>query len=230
MGQMAVKKKEAIEHYQGDAGQKYYEQCQANRSWKLDKHKADFLSLYIKPTDTVLDFGCGRGRILSYVPCAKRYGLEINPVPAADARDAGLEVFNDPADIPEGLVDVVMSNHCLEHIINVHEKIADFKRILKPGGRVVLVVPAENPGSRFFKRWKPHDMDQHLYSWTPLSFGNLVQACGFEIEEAYHKTLGYSRFIEFLFPLRPLYDLGRWLISIIKDRYELVVVARMPNS
>ena len=224
-----AQKLDATQHYQGKAGEKYYAECQKNRSDKIDQHKADFLSQYIKPSDEVLDFGCGRGGILSKISCAKRYGLEINPAPAADARANGLEIFSDPKDIPDHCVDVVMSNHCLEHIINVHEIIADFKRILKPGGRLVLIVPGEKPNSRFFNHWHANDMDKHLYAWTPLAFGNLVSACGFDVQDSYFKPLGYSRYIEFLFPVRPLYNLARSAVSLVMDRYEICLTAKLPD-
>ena len=96
------------DHYTGEGGQHYYDSYQMRRSDIVDQHKADFFASHISPDETVLDFGCGRGGILSKIPCAKRYALEINPASAKDARANGLEVFSDPKDIPDNLVDVVI--------------------------------------------------------------------------------------------------------------------------
>ena len=34
---------------------------------------------HIKPTDHVIDFGCGGGHLLAALPCAARMGVEVNP-------------------------------------------------------------------------------------------------------------------------------------------------------
>ena len=44
---------------------------------------------------------------------------------------------------PDHSVDCVFSSHCLEHIQYGHEAIRDWHRVLKIGGHIVCVVPAE---------------------------------------------------------------------------------------
>jgi hypothetical protein len=49
--------------------------------------------------------------------------------------------------------------------------------LLKSGGCLHMVVPCESIS------WKydADDINQHVYSWSPQSLGNLVKAAGFEI-------------------------------------------------
>lgn len=45
------------------------------------------------PFETVVDLGCGNGRLLSQVPARRRIGVECDPAAAAAARSRGIEVL-----------------------------------------------------------------------------------------------------------------------------------------
>ena len=132
---------------------------------------------FIEPTQSVLDFGCGGGYLLAALKCAKRLGVEPNPSAADVARGNGVTVFERAADIPSAFVDVVISNHALEHALRPLEELQHLRRALKPNGRLVLVVPCETDAVKYNK----DDINQHLYSWSPMCAGNLVQAAGFDV-------------------------------------------------
>src|SRR4051812_32008543 len=68
---------------------------------------------HIKPTDEVLDFGCGGGYLLKNIDCKRKLGVEINAHARSVARDNGVEVFASLNEVPASSVDVVISNHCL---------------------------------------------------------------------------------------------------------------------
>jgi SAM-dependent methyltransferase len=46
--------------------------------------------------------------------------------------------------IPSGMYDFVLSAHMLEHTANPLRALAEWKRLLKPGGEMVLVIPARD--------------------------------------------------------------------------------------
>lgn len=156
---------------------------------------------FIKPTDVVLDFGCGGGYILSGIPCARRLGIEINPHAAQIARGNGLTVFGNLQEVTER-PDVIISSHALEHTHEPLEVLRTLARILKPGGRLVLVTPYErNVG------WKPGDINNHLFTWSPMNLGNLATLAGFQVDDcqviyhrfpprsqAWHKLVGPTAF------------------------------------
>lgn len=134
---------------------------------------------FINPDDRVLDFGCGGGFLLSQLDCAERAGIEINPAAREQAAQLGITTYASIQDVPDGFATVLISNHALEHVPNPEETLRALQGKLAPGGRVVIVVP-HDPMLPF----SADDPDHHLYTWTPLTLGNLLQAAGYEVERA----------------------------------------------
>lgn len=98
----------------------------------------------ISPEDVVLDFGCGGGYLLKELSCAEKLGVETNPAAAEVAQQNGVDVFATTTGLPDASVDMVISNHALEHTRHPLQELQEIHRILKPGGRIVLVVPSES--------------------------------------------------------------------------------------
>lgn len=142
---------------------------QANR-FKFQSH--------VRPSDRVLDFGCGGGFLLAAIPCAERKGVEINPVARAEAMRNGIDAVPSSEEVPDDWADVVISNSCLEHCESPLAELKQLLRKLKPGGKFVLVVPHETIGWRY----RPGDINQHIYTWSPMALGNLVALAGFDIK------------------------------------------------
>ncbi|MFK7967474.1 MAG: class I SAM-dependent methyltransferase [Burkholderiaceae bacterium] len=142
---------------------------------------ADKFSDAVKPTDTVIDFGCGGGFLLAELNCARRIGIEPNDSAAARLAANGVERFSDPRaacdGLGEGVADIIISNNALEHTLNPLQEIKDLRRLLKPGGRVVFIVPCDS--LRY--RYNPKDIHYHLFSWSPQNCGNLFTEAGFEV-------------------------------------------------
>lgn len=156
---------------------------------------------FVKPTDVVLDFGCGGGYILAGLACRGRYGVEVNPIARIEAERV-LKVYPAVADLPADVAfDLVISHHALEHVDNPLRELEQLRSRLRPGGRMVFVVPSEIwPKQRTYR---PGDISQHLYTWTPLSLGNLFTRAGLVVERAelvMHRTLPKSPIV---YPLMP---------------------------
>jgi len=71
----------------------------------------------------------------------------------------------------------VISNHALEHVDCPLETLVDLLPKIKRNGHVVFVVPHEGPRNK----WQPNDINQHLYTWNPMTLGNLFSKAGFRI-------------------------------------------------
>lgn len=215
--------------YTGEKGQEYYDMRAVRRSDFLQKRRASHFQPFIKPADIVLDFGCGTGGVLSNLECQKKIGVEVNEPSANEARAKELEIFENIQAIEDNLVDVVISNHALEHVPDPAYQIKEIGRVLKSGGKTVLVVPAESPAFYRFSKWKHNDPDRHLFSWTPLSFGNLISQCGFDVEKSYRRPIGYSKYIEFLAGKNETaFQIARRCVAFLLQRYEVVCIARKP--
>jgi SAM-dependent methyltransferase len=135
---------------------------------------------YISATSKVLDFGCGGGFLLKNLRCGHRVGVEVNPAAAEFARKNGAEVFGRVEDVPDEYVDVIISNHALEHALQPLEELKSLHRKLAPGGKIVFVVPCESVSCSY----KSNDINHHLYSWSPMCLGNLFSEAGFSVLES----------------------------------------------
>jgi SAM-dependent methyltransferase len=133
---------------------------------------------HVAATDHVVDFGCGGGFMLAALTCSARLGVEVNPVARREAERQGVPTVASAEQVPDEWADVVISNSALEH---VEHPLAELRKIvpkLRHGGRLVVVVPMETLDARF----APGDVNQHLYTWSPLNLGNLVTAAGLVVE------------------------------------------------
>ncbi|MGH8161829.1 MAG: class I SAM-dependent methyltransferase [Gammaproteobacteria bacterium] len=135
---------------------------------------------YIGNNSDVLDFGCGGGFLLGRLRCRKKVGVEVNPSAAEAAKRRRIEVFNSVAEVPDDYVDVIISNHALEHTLYPLEELRSLHRKLRKGGKIVFVVPCESISYHY----KPNDINHHLYSWSPMCIGNLFTEAGFAVIES----------------------------------------------
>ena len=135
---------------------------------------------FVREEDEVLDFGCGGGFLLKSLQCKTRAGVEVNPAAAATARENGLEVYSRVEDVPDESVDVIVSNNALEHTLHPFAELKGLYAKLRAGGKIVFVVPCENISYRY----RPGDINHHLYSWSPMCLGNLFTEAGFTLIES----------------------------------------------
>ena len=142
-------------------------------------NKTKFLK-YISEDHTVLDFGCGGGFLLKQLNCKNRIGVEINPSAAEQARKNGIKVYSNTQDVPDNSVDVIISNNALEHTLRPLDELKALKSKLKPGGRVIFVVPCESINYSYV----PKDVNHHLYSWSPMCLGNMFTEAGYSLIES----------------------------------------------
>jgi SAM-dependent methyltransferase len=184
---------------------------------------------HISSSSKVLDFGCGGGFLLKGLSCAKRVGVEVNPAAVETARNNGIEVFTRVADVPDEYVDLIISNSALEHTLQPLEELKALYRKLQTGGKIVFVVPCESISLRY----RPDDVNHHLYSWSPMCLGNLFSEAGFSVVEskAYiHKWPPKYRFIAAMGG-RPLFELAcRIYGRLERSWFQVRVVATKPST
>jgi SAM-dependent methyltransferase len=181
-------------------------------------------SAFVSPRSRVLDFGCGGGFLLKNLNCAKKVGVEVNPAAAETARRNGVEVFNRVLDVPGDYVDVIISNHALEHALQPLEELKALFGKLEPGGKIVFVVPCESISSGYV----PNDVNHHLYSWSPMCLGNLFSEAGFSVLESrpyIHKWPPKYRMIARMGG-RPLFDVAcRIYGRIARSSFQVRLIA-----
>jgi SAM-dependent methyltransferase len=180
---------------------------------------------YVRPTDVVLDFGCGGGFLINRLRCRQRIGVEPSTVARAHAASLGLTVYASTAGVPDETADVVISNHALEHVEHPLEELRALRRVLKPGGRLVLVVPIDDWRSQ--RAPLQEDPNHHLYTWTPLLLANLLTDAGFRVLSSRLATHAWSMNFRPLKRRVPpkLYQLVTWVFAVVKRRRQVIAVA-----
>jgi hypothetical protein len=107
---------------------------------------------------------------------------------ARAARSAGFVVYEGGTDALEGVqraYDAVLLLHALEHCASPVEALSSLRRLLRPGGRVVILTP--NPDSmvgRLYRgrHWAGYDFPRHACLFGPGSMRRLAAATGLVVE------------------------------------------------
>ncbi|MFA6546832.1 MAG: class I SAM-dependent methyltransferase [Limisphaerales bacterium] len=184
----------AARHYQGEAGRAYHEGKRGLPPeafpW-VARLRSEKFAQHIRPPDTVVEFGVGAGWNLSELKCGRRIGFDVADFLEPELRGRGIEFVRDSASLGDGSADVVICHHMLEHALNPAASLVEIRRVLKPGGRLLLCVPFEK--ERRYRRHNPAEPNHHLFSWNVQTLGNLVAECGFKLESAAIGQFGYDR-------------------------------------
>lgn len=186
------------QRYLGDQGREYYELGFSSETEIGRLYQSRHFRPYCSEEKTVLDVGCADGFFLHNLPAKQRLGVEVNPKAIQICQERSIQnncpitIYRDIREIQNHSVDVVLSNHCLEHIPEPFQILQEVRRVLKPDGVFLLVVPFDDWRQRGHRTWRSNDLNQHLYTWCPLNLGNLVTEAGFHIRELALKTSTWS--------------------------------------
>lgn len=147
----------------------------------------------------ILDVGCGRGDFLALMKERgwEATGLELDRRVAAYAVKSGLDLrVGNLEDVrfPDGHFDAVTLWHVFEHLREPGRVLNECRRILKPGGLLVVAVPnLESLQARLTGRhWFHLDLPYHLYHYSLKSIKRLLEISGFEVVSVRHFSLEYN--------------------------------------
>jgi len=158
----------------------------------------------------ILEVGCGTGIVLGEL--ASIYGrdcvtgLELYPDAAAFARSRSgcnvlvADIFSPPAELGE--FDVVCIFDVLEHLPDEQKTLAALARLLKPGGILIVTVPAHAA------LWSYFDVAaRHCRRYERSSLSRALQDAGFAVKQL-------SEFMMALYPIM-------WLLPRINGRKKM---------
>lgn len=214
-------------HYLGERGRQYWN-SDGGRDFGR-RYQTRYFRPYCGHDKVVLDFGCADGFFLRQLPAKDRIGVEVNSAAIEKCREYSastgidVQIRGSLREVASHSVDLVISNHCLEHVPCPHSSLRQMHRILRPDGHLALVVPFEGCRRRPQRTWRPDDRDHHLYTWNPLHLGNLVTEAGFEVLETRVCTSAWSPrvfWVGKMFGLR-MFGLSCYFWSLLTGRKEV---------
>lgn len=172
-----------------------------DKHWWFIGRRHTFLKVldrYLPPANgrprRILDVGCGTGTLLKYLA---RYGdvlgVDVDEQAIAFCRERGVhkvqKIDSFPLPFEDNSFDLVTILDVLEHIEDDRGTLEDLYRVLRPGGMLMVAVPAY----RFL--WGPQDeISHHKRRYIAPEMRNLLKQAGFRVRRV-------SYFNTFLFPI-----------------------------
>lgn len=147
----------------------------------------------------LLDVGCGNGDVLQTLSQLgwTVEGTDVDSSSVAFARSRGLTVHHgdlSTLELKEASFDVVSMSHVIEHVHHPDQLVERARRLLKPGGKLVIVTP--NVRGALFKKhranWLHLDPPRHLILFSAPSLRHLVESFGFRNIEVRSSVRAFS--------------------------------------
>ena len=170
------------------------------REKHLEDVAAELKYLNGLPGGRLLDVGCGLGFFLSGLGDQwQKHGLEVSSFAAKHAKEWG-EIFIgtlEQAKYPDAHFDAVVMHHVIEHLDDPISAIGEVRRILKPGGALVLGTPDFDSGCarRFGEHYRLLHDPTHVSLFTNESMHRFLRDHGFvinHVEYPYFETRYFS--------------------------------------
>jgi SAM-dependent methyltransferase len=119
----------------------------------------------------VLDAGSGRGTWREVIRSGGAEYESIDLAPRGGDRPTWVGDVMRMPQVPDGRYDAVVSHQVLEHLPRPWEALAEFRRVLRPGG--LLVVSAPHLSRR-------HELPHDYFRFTQEGMASLLHDAGFE--------------------------------------------------
>jgi ubiquinone/menaquinone biosynthesis C-methylase UbiE len=154
-----------------------------------------FLLEHVATGERVLDVGCGEGHFASALlrAGASVVGVDVaeEPLRRARARDPALELrlvgVDEPWPIEDASFDAVWAGETIEHVLDTAGWLSEVRRVLRPGGRLLLSTPAHGRlrvlGLALSRRAFEAHFDpraDHLRFYTRAGLSRLLCEFGFQ--------------------------------------------------
>lgn len=147
---------------------------------------------YVGAADTVLDLGAGRCEFINSIACGEKIAVDLNPDAGEHLREGRFVQASstDISPVGDASVDVVFSSNFFEHLPSkaaVLRTMVECRRILRPGGRLIVLMP-----NLRYLNGRYWDFFDHQ---TPLTHFSLVEGLrlsGFTPERVVPRFLPYT--------------------------------------
>jgi ubiquinone/menaquinone biosynthesis C-methylase UbiE len=157
-----------------------------------------FLRGRVVAGDTVLDLGCGAGEFSAELLQAGAAPIAVDVAGEALRRarervpglDARLWRPGEPLPVEDASIDVVWAGEVIEHVVDVAPWLSEVRRVLRPGGTLLVTTPDHGPGTllalalsprRFAAHFEPRS--DHVRFFSRRTLRALLDDLGFDVAE-----------------------------------------------
>jgi ubiquinone/menaquinone biosynthesis C-methylase UbiE len=173
-----------------------YHEFELTNWWVKARRQISLYYLKKFNSKCILDVGCAAGTMMATLEeqgFPEVYGIDISEKAVAECLKKKLNVFKESAEkthFKDNFFDALIASDVLEHTSSDSETLKEWHRILKPGGHVLLFVPA------FMHLWRSSDeINHHRKRYRMPEIFVFAKENGFAIKKA-----SYWNF-SFYFPL-----------------------------
>jgi SAM-dependent methyltransferase len=179
----------------------------------------------------ILDFGCGSKPYESLFINASSYtGVDIE-VSGHNHACSRVDVYYDGNTLPfpDAHFDAVVSFEVFEHVFNIDEAMSEIRRVLKPGGQLLITVPFA---------WDEHEAPYDFARYTSFGIRHVLERNQFEVMEIKKTTtyvlalcqMGIAYLSQHVFPRRkPLSIIFQLLVTFPLNLGSLLLNAVLPR-
>jgi SAM-dependent methyltransferase len=173
------------------AGRRFPAPIEAYLAWSHHRRVAPLVRQH-PGGGRALEIGCGRGLTLAALQAQgwEAVGTEVDPAMAAAVQARygfPVHVLEDlrAGDFPAGSFDAVMMWHVWEHLPQPFQTLAEIRRILRPGGLLLLEVPNNDSQQARMAggAWFHLDTPRHLYHFGVDWLSQALPQHGFQMVE-----------------------------------------------
>ena len=160
--------------------------------------RRDFLLAHVRAGETVLDVGCGAGEFSAAIGAAGATPIAVDVAREALRRarermpglDARLWQPGEPLPLDDNSADAIWAGEVIEHVADVAPWLSELRRVLRPGGTLLLTTPHHGPGTllalalsrrRFARHFEPRS--DHVRFFSPHTLRALLDDLGFDVGE-----------------------------------------------
>jgi SAM-dependent methyltransferase len=142
---------------------------------------------------SLLDFGCGRKPYEDLFHVKEYIGIDMEQT-GHEHTLSKVDVYYDGKNIPfpDNSFDSVFCSEVFEHVFNLEEVLVEIKRVLKPGGKILITVPFS---------WNEHEIPFDFARYSSFGIRHILEKNGFDVVQL-EKS---GNFVRVIFQLWALY-------------------------